>query len=83
MVLDRGEAANYGIMDAARLADKIIAMSQGNISQARAIFEYEKDLRHRSHHGVMLSRQACVGAHDLNALRDDSPLISGRNIYPF
>ena len=79
---DRGEAANYAITDAARLAEKILAVKNGLRSQAQAISEYETDLRERSQLGVLLSRQACVDAHDFNALRNESPLLAGRDIRP-
>lgn len=75
-IIDRGEAANFGVADAADLSEAIISTVKRDVSRAQAITEYERELRNRSKRGVMMSRQACMDAHDFHALRDDSPLLS-------
>jgi hypothetical protein len=37
-------------------------------------------MRKRVKDAVLLSREACLDAHDLGALRDDSPLVSKRAV---
>ncbi|CZR70074.1 related to monooxygenase [Phialocephala subalpina] len=78
MTMYRGEAANHGMTDAALLSEKIVAINDGKISREEVIQSYEKSLRERTHDAVLLSRQACLDAHDLNALTADSPLVSKR-----
>ena len=39
---------------------------------------FEEEMRLRAHDAVLLSRQACLDAHDLNGIKPDSPLVSKR-----
>ncbi|TVY40613.1 putative FAD-dependent monooxygenase [Lachnellula subtilissima] len=78
MTMYRGEAANHGITDVARLAEQLQDVGRGIISQKEAIIKYESEMRPRAHDAVLLSRQACLDAHDLNSLTPDSPLVSRR-----
>lgn len=75
---DRGEAANHGITDAARLLEQLIAINEGRISQEEGLRNFEAEMRPRAHDAVLLSRQACLDAHNLHGLKPDSPLVSKR-----
>lgn len=80
MTMYRGEAFNHGITDAAKLSEHIIAAHK-NISPLRhAVNSYEEEMQTRTHTAVLLSRQACIDAHDLNNLTPDSPLVSKRAV---
>jgi hypothetical protein len=41
---------------------------------------FEAQMKSRTRDAVLLSRQACLDAHDLKALNNDSPLVSKRAI---
>jgi 2-polyprenyl-6-methoxyphenol hydroxylase-like FAD-dependent oxidoreductase len=75
---DRGEAANHGMMDAAKLKDQLKLWHEGKLDQQEAIAVYERELIKRGHDAVLLSRQACLDAHDIRNLHADSPLVSKR-----
>lgn len=76
--VDRGEAANFGIVDASELAEAILSFTKNGHSQVDAIAEYERKLRVRSSKGVLASRQACMDAHDYANLTAMSPLLHNR-----
>ena len=90
MVLqDRGEGANHGITDVAILFEKILPLQQnrsmptffdgsGPQTLQDAIDAYEKEMIQRTGPAVLLSRQACLDAHDYEKITDQSPLISRR-----
>lgn len=92
MVLqDRGEGANHGITDIAILFEKILPLLQDRSVPTSldgssphtlqdAIDAYEKEMIHRTGPAVLLSRQACLDAHDYEKITDKSPLISRRVI---
>jgi hypothetical protein len=60
------------------LHDTILSVYKEQVSQADALDEFDKQVGMRTRDGVLLSRQACLDAHDLHALKDDSPLVSRR-----
>jgi 2-polyprenyl-6-methoxyphenol hydroxylase-like FAD-dependent oxidoreductase len=76
MTMYRGEAANHGIADAALLFPKLVAAKEGGVGRREAVEEYETELRLRAHNAVLMSRQACMDAHNLAELKDDSPVLS-------
>jgi 2-polyprenyl-6-methoxyphenol hydroxylase-like FAD-dependent oxidoreductase len=81
MTMYRGEAFNHGIMDAARLSERIAEAHEGGYDAAKlheAVKEYEDEMRERTHSAVLLSRQACLDAHDIKNLGPNSPLVSKR-----
>ncbi|VUC22934.1 unnamed protein product [Clonostachys rosea] len=78
MTMYRGEAANFGITDAADISEAIVAFMKEGASQADAIGSYETKLRERSQAGVLRSRQACMDAHDFESLTEKSPLLFNR-----
>ncbi|RCI12587.1 hypothetical protein L249_0103 [Ophiocordyceps polyrhachis-furcata BCC 54312] len=78
MTMYRGEAANYGILDVWHLAQAIQAMRSGEKTQAKAITDYESEMRQRSVPAVLLSRQACLDAHDYPSLDENSALLKKR-----
>jgi 2-polyprenyl-6-methoxyphenol hydroxylase-like FAD-dependent oxidoreductase len=75
---DRGEAANHGITDARLLHDQLVEVSVGNISQIEAIEKYETEMRDRTSWAVLMSRQACLDAHDFKNLNKDSAILARR-----
>ncbi|KAL7938572.1 FAD/NAD(P)-binding domain-containing protein [Trichoderma chlorosporum] len=80
MVMYRGEAGNHGILDAWHLLGKIRAVHAGDKTGAQAVTEYETEMKERTKPAVLLSRQACLDAHDLNGLNNDSAVLKMRAI---
>lgn len=78
MTMYRGEAYNHGVTDASLLAAQIWFFGVGQKTQQDAVDQYDEEVVSRTHDAVLLSRQACLDAHDLNALKSDSPLVSRR-----
>ncbi|KAF2179013.1 FAD-binding domain-containing protein [Zopfia rhizophila CBS 207.26] len=81
MTMFRGEAFNHGITDAAELSQRIIEAHTGAYdaeSFKNAVQVYETEMRERTYSAVLLSRQACLDAHDLRNLGPESPLVSKR-----
>ncbi|RMZ79258.1 hypothetical protein DV737_g3532, partial [Chaetothyriales sp. CBS 132003] len=88
MTMYRGEAFNHGITDAANLSRHLISVvtatnsdepsTRQTTSLREAVTKYETELRTRGHDAALLSRQACLDAHDLHNLNSDSPLVSRR-----
>jgi 2-polyprenyl-6-methoxyphenol hydroxylase-like FAD-dependent oxidoreductase len=76
--VDRGEAANHGITDARLLHDQLVEVSKGEISQADVIEKYETEMRDRTSWAVLMSRQACLDAHDFKNLTKDSAILARR-----
>ncbi|KAL2823256.1 hypothetical protein BDW59DRAFT_173586 [Aspergillus cavernicola] len=81
MTMYRGEAANHGIYDAARLKDQLVQWRDGYKSLQQVSDAYQAEVQARTHDAVLMSRQACLDAHELDALRQDSPIfqVSGFN----
>jgi 2-polyprenyl-6-methoxyphenol hydroxylase-like FAD-dependent oxidoreductase len=81
MTMYRGEAFNHGIMDAALLSQNIAEAHDGDYDAGKlrkAVDEYEDEMKGRAHSAVLLSRQACLDAHDIKNLGSNSPLVSKR-----
>jgi 2-polyprenyl-6-methoxyphenol hydroxylase-like FAD-dependent oxidoreductase len=78
--LDRGEAANHGILDAYRLTEAIIRISNGSATSSAAVAAYEHEMRERTRRAVQLSRQACRDAHDWGRLDETSAILTKRAI---
>ena len=79
MTMYRGEAFNHGVTDAAVLVRQIIEVERGNLRLADAMERYGAGVVARTHGAVLLSRQACLDAHDYHELHSDSPLVSKRS----
>jgi 2-polyprenyl-6-methoxyphenol hydroxylase-like FAD-dependent oxidoreductase len=79
--IDRGEAANHGIYDAARLRDQLVQWRDGKKAPEAVLKEYQQEVLSRTHDAVIMSRHACLDAHDLNSLSESSPIfqVSGFN----
>lgn len=75
---DRGEAANHGITDAHLLHDHLLAVSKGKVPQFESIQQYETEMRERTSWAVLMSRQACLDAHDFKNLKKDSAILARR-----
>lgn len=80
MTMYRGEAANHGMLDAYRLTKALSKLAGGELSQQAAIALYEEEVRDRSSVAVLLSRQACLDAHDWAGLNQDSAVLKRRAI---
>lgn len=80
MTMYRGEAANHGILDALRLCEALGGVFKGGQSTGKAILEYEKELRSRTSPAVLLSRQACLDAHDWACLNENLAVLKRRAI---
>ncbi|KAF9895170.1 hypothetical protein FE257_000072 [Aspergillus nanangensis] len=81
MTMYRGEAANHGIYDAARLRDELVFWRDGKQSLEQAFERYQVEVKDRTYDAVLLSRTACMECHDLDTLRKDSDIfqVSGFN----
>ncbi|KAH6605756.1 fad dependent oxidoreductase [Trichoderma cornu-damae] len=80
MVMYRGEAGNHGILDAWHLLREIKAVYAGEKAPAEAVDDYEKEMRGRVTPAVLLSRQACLDAHDYDGLNENSAVLRKRAI---
>ncbi|KAI1338671.1 FAD/NAD(P)-binding domain-containing protein [Xylariaceae sp. FL0016] len=78
MTMYRGEAANHGFTDAAKLSHQLRLWHTGQKKSEEALADYEDEMRDRTNQAVLLSRQACLDAHDIKNLSPDSPLVSKR-----
>lgn len=78
MTMYRGEAANHGITDVKYLRDLLTEASKANLSPREAVGNYEEEMRGRSVWAVMISRQACLDAHDFKRLNKDSAILARR-----
>lgn len=82
MTMYRGEAANHGITDVYEISEKLDAVHKGNQNLASAIDEFEVTMRARVEPAVLLSRQACLDAHNWKSLHTPekpSPLLTKRS----
>ncbi|KAM0429537.1 hypothetical protein ACHAQK_011024 [Fusarium lateritium] len=80
MTMYRGEAANHGILDAYRLTKALEGAYHKEKALGEAIDEYEEELRERTQVAVLLSRQACLDAHDWAGLNENSAVLKKRAI---
>ncbi|KAG6005375.1 hypothetical protein E4U21_000226 [Claviceps maximensis] len=83
MTMYRGEAANHGILDAYNLIQQLTKMHAGERPLSTAMDDYEQEMRDRTggeQGAVMLSRQACLDAHDFHALNENSAVLRRRAI---
>ncbi|TPX13007.1 uncharacterized protein E0L32_006652 [Thyridium curvatum] len=80
MTMYRGEAANHGILDAYRLHKVLEAVYIQGKDPREAIDEYEAEVRERTSTAVLLSRQACLDAHDFAGLNENSAVLKRRAI---
>ncbi|KAK0765136.1 hypothetical protein N5P37_002614 [Trichoderma harzianum] len=80
MVMYRGEAGNHGILDAWHLLGEIKAVYAGDKTEAVAVTDYETEMKERTKPAVLLSRQACLDAHDFDGLNNDSAVLKVRAI---
>ncbi|KAL3418231.1 FAD binding domain-containing protein [Phlyctema vagabunda] len=78
MTMYRGEAANHGITDARHLHDHLLKLYRGEVSLEHAIQGFEEEMRKRTSWAVLMSRQACLDAHDFARLNKDSAILARR-----
>ncbi|KAF8214044.1 FAD/NAD(P)-binding domain-containing protein, partial [Mycena galopus ATCC 62051] len=76
MTMYRGEGVNHGLLDAANLAEAMLHVKQGKISQADALAKCEAEIRARRAEAIPLSRQAAIDAH--SHPQPTSPLVTRR-----
>ncbi|KAG4411684.1 hypothetical protein IFR04_015182 [Cadophora malorum] len=80
MTMYRGEAANHGITDALDLCQSLTAMAKDGKSLKPRIHEFETEMRERTSWAVLMSRQACLDAHDFSSLNADSAILARRAV---
>ena len=80
MTMYRGEAANHGLLDAYYLSKALTEVNQGKSSLQSAVAGYEREMRERTSRAVLLSRQACLDAHDWDGLNENSAVLKRRQI---
>ncbi|KAM5343638.1 hypothetical protein ACJ41O_012175 [Fusarium nematophilum] len=80
MTMYRGEAANHGILDAHRLCKALDRVFNHGENLGEVITGYEAELRDRTSVAVLLSRQACLDAHDWTGLNENSAVLKKRAI---
>lgn len=80
MTMYRGEAANHGILDARNLCRALASVHSGASPLKEALDVYEAELRERGGPAVLLSREACVVAHDYHGLNENSATVRRRAI---
>lgn len=78
--LDRGEAANHGLLDAFNLVQAIDKIYSGQATPKQGLDEYEEEMRKRTRRAVRLSRQACHDAHTWERLNKYSAILTKRSI---
>ncbi|KAI1743341.1 FAD/NAD(P)-binding domain-containing protein [Xylaria scruposa] len=78
MTMYRGEAANHGFLDASKLKEQLKLWRDGLKTRRQALEDFEAEMRERAYQAVLLSRQACLDAHDITNLGPESPLVSRR-----
>lgn len=77
MQIVRGEAANHGIKDVARLYHEVFASPALNRAGVDA---YEQEMIPRTKQAVLNSRRACLNANDHKSINKSSPLVSRRAV---
>ena len=60
------------------MRDQLITLSKSGITQADTIEKFEGEMRERTQRGALMSRQACLEAHDFKSLHKDSAILAGR-----
>lgn len=65
-------------MDAANLAEALKAVCDGKSSLKEAVDAYETEVRKRTAPAVLLSRQACLDAHDWSKIKSGSAAVLAR-----
>ncbi|KAJ4155532.1 hypothetical protein LMH87_000772 [Akanthomyces muscarius] len=80
MTMYRGEAANHGLLDARNLCKALTSVAAGNASIKSAIDGYDEEMVERTNPAALLSRQACLDAHDFHCLNENSPVLKRRAI---
>ncbi|ATY65727.1 FAD dependent oxidoreductase [Cordyceps militaris] len=80
MTMYRGEAANHGLLDARNLYRALASVAAGTVSLKDAINGYDAEMLERTNPAALLSRQACLDAHDFHCLNKDSPVLKRRAI---
>lgn len=80
MTMYRGEAANHGILDAYMLGEALKEVHKNGKGLKEAIEDYEAEVRERTSAAVLLSRQACLDAHNWSCLNANSAVLKRRAI---
>ena len=63
-----------------QLHDALMSVVTEGRSLQEGVDLFEAQMKARTRDAVLLSRQACLDAHDLAALTNDSPLVSRRAV---
>ena len=60
------------------MRDQLVALRKGGSTQVQAIHTFEAEMRERTRWGVLMSRRACLEAHDFKSLNKDSAILARR-----
>lgn len=60
------------------MRDQLLALKQGEHTQVQAVEKFESEMRERASWGALMSRQACLDAHDFSSLDKDSAILARR-----
>lgn len=80
MTMFRGEAGNHGMLDGFHLLQALKSIYTEGKSQKEAIGQFEQEMRARTARAVLLSRQACLDAHDWSRLNENSAVLTKRAV---
>ncbi|KAL5344044.1 hypothetical protein BJX70DRAFT_405221 [Aspergillus crustosus] len=80
MTMYRGEAANHGLLDAFKLVHVLEHAYNGSKTLTEGMNHYEMEMRKRTRRAVLLSRQACLDAHNWDQLNEDCAILTRRAI---
>jgi 2-polyprenyl-6-methoxyphenol hydroxylase-like FAD-dependent oxidoreductase len=78
--VDRGEAANHGLLDAFQLVHVLDRIYNHKTTPKQGLGDYEANMRKRARRAVQLSRQACLDAHAWDQLNENSAILTKRAI---
>lgn len=76
----RGENANHGVVDVAKLIALLVPNSDGTIDLHQAVSTYEEEMIGRTRPATVKARQACLDANHYDHVKAGSPFLSRRTM---
>ncbi|KAK5656802.1 hypothetical protein OQA88_4350 [Cercophora sp. LCS_1] len=76
----RGENANHGVVDVAKLVALLMPRSDGTVDLSQAIRCYEEEMIGRTRPATSKARQACLDANHFANVKTGSPFLSRRTM---
>lgn len=80
MNLVRGENANHGVVDVAKLVALLMPGSDGTADLSQAVSRYEEEMIRRTRPATAKARQACLDANHFANVKTGSPFLSRRTM---